>query len=56
MCGKTFLTEYTQSKYCSSDCKEAARVEQRKEWNKKHPGYITNYMQIYRKKAKMTEF
>lgn len=55
-CGKTFTTKYTQSKYCCSDCKEAVRKEQRKEWDKKHPGYITNYMKKYRKETKRTKF
>lgn len=52
ICGASFDTNKPNKKYCSFVCKEAGAKLKRLKWNDKNPGYITSYMQQYRKEKK----
>lgn len=43
ICGKVFVTDKPNKKYCSFVCREAAVKLKRIRWNKKNPGYYKQY-------------
>ena len=50
ICGKTFSTQYSNKKYCSLVCKDAAIRKKRMEWKADNPHYYRDYSRE-RKKA-----
>ena len=52
ICGKVFMTERPNKKYCSFSCKEAGRMVKRKAWEEENPTYNAAYQQHLRDKAK----
>lgn len=48
VCGKEFETQYTGKKYCSLNCREAARIIRKIKFNMKNPSYNAEYMRKYR--------
>lgn len=52
ICGAEFETNRPNKKFCSLSCREAGRLVARMKWEERNPGYITDYMQKYRKAAK----
>lgn len=51
LCGKTFVSEYSNKKYCSFVCKDAAIRTKRLEWKAKNPDYYKYYSRERRKKT-----
>ncbi len=49
ICGAVFTTRRPNRKYCSLNCKAAGDKLRRMKWNDENPGYINEYMRIYRK-------
>lgn len=52
MCGREFLTEKPNKKYCNFTCKEASQKVRRMKWQADNPDYYRDYMQKYRKDRK----
>ena len=52
ICGKVFLTERPNKKYCSFTCKEAGRSIVQMKWKAAHKGYMTEYMREKRRTEK----
>ena len=58
VCNKEFTTTVKNVKYCSDDCKEAAKKEREKEYKKtdKYKEYIKNYTKSEKYKAIKKEY
>ena len=57
ICGREFEPMYPNSKYCSSSCRDLARMNKLRSWKIKHPGYMKMKQREYRhKKAIEDEF
>lgn len=50
VCGITYFTSASNSKYCSLECKEKARKIKAKEWKDNHPNFYKDYAREYRRK------
>lgn len=50
ICGKEYIAEYPNSKYCSILCKEMGNKINHKAWSDKNKDYNTIYMREYRKR------
>lgn len=51
ICGNSFGTQRSNSRYCSADCRRVAHRRTRKKWEEANPDYMKNYMQSRRKKV-----
>lgn len=52
ICGKEFVTNKPNKKFCSFSCKEAGQTLRRLKWNDSNPKYMTEYMRKYRAERK----
>lgn len=52
VCGAVFETALPNQKYCSSDCKEDGRRQNKRDFAAAHPGYQAAYMRQYRARKK----
>lgn len=50
-CGEKYFTEAPNSKYCSLECREAARRTKRLEWENRNAGYNRDYARRFRRKT-----
>lgn len=55
ICGKTFLTELPNKKFCSYTCKIANDKMRRMIWEEEHKGYGARYMREYRRAKRKQE-
>lgn len=52
VCGKEFISAFPHEKYCSLECRDAAKKDRIQAWHRTHPGYSREYMRSYRKGQK----
>lgn len=52
ICGKEFITNRPNKKYCGLSCSAAGVRLKRMNWEDRNPLYMTEYMRTYRRKDK----